>query len=542
MVIATRLIPKRIKRRYSSSSAPSSVSSAAQSVEIVAEKREIPSAEFSCHLSSTGSTFSSSISSEVVDLDRISAPPLLPPPPTFPELSSHTIWALLLAAEADPDLAASEVIINDTNTGVAGYAAETRPLWFLSRQCFKALSDSLSNGKCTYLFPERSTFRSLVALRLYGGRVFSCGANWYGFTGLGLGQTIPTYRRVKVHAVQKIFTNKVGGVIAQTARGLYAWGDSSSGALGIGYADASVPTRVEFAEAPKLAALERTFGPWERSRAIHHVAMGRYHTFIVTRVGVAVAGLNYSNSLGAGVDSPRMRPKLSDAKLFIPVPLPPRFVPKYVIDRAGATVLRHRRVAVVVGDNTSGRLGIGPCFFAEKFTKIGLPVDDVRIFHDFSLFAANGTTYLSGRPSDSLRHLLVTQRESPIPEKLALPFPCKRLFIGLASVFEFTIVVRADRTESLCLLPECNFDSAAESDAILEASVPGEVTRVRWFMAALWLGLADGTWLVMGQNDPAAGDTVLGSDEKEVRTPAPMRRKTPAWFVAEDVKPLVLCT
>ncbi|KAG9397475.1 hypothetical protein J8273_0605 [Carpediemonas membranifera] len=197
-------------------------------------------------------------------------------------LVQGTLWALLMDAGADPEL----------GEGSDAYSNDSRLLWFICKKFFYVLCVSRRNGHLLHT-PDDVHFASFC------GHLYSRGRNAeYGTGVISSSLYVPTYQRVRV---PRVFELNIEGesVLAITTRGMWAWGFSGEGQLGIEprMDGISPPARVVFPDKGVQEYMDE-ISPWHRGEMIQKVYRTMRQTYVQTPCGILAAGYNKDNLLG----------------------------------------------------------------------------------------------------------------------------------------------------------------------------------------------------------------------------------------------------
>ncbi len=216
------------------------------------------------------------------------------------------------------------------------------------------------------------TVQSLgLTVTLAGGVVTTAGCNVWGGSGVGSEASWTGPRALHLPKVRKVW-GRGGSWFAQTDEGLYAWGDNTSGQLGVGVASTVVrqPLLVKIKRSaheviPHLhGTFIRTSKGWLVSSASAPVAVptamrvtrwyrGGDTSFAWSQSGLHAMGGNWAGQCGTG--GGRVISTLT------PVDLPTDAQDRVdrVASNGESTFIFIGRRCFACGDNTSGQLGLG---------------------------------------------------------------------------------------------------------------------------------------------------------------------------------------
>ncbi|KAG9395798.1 Regulator of chromosome condensation (RCC1) repeat [Carpediemonas membranifera] len=390
-------------------------------------------------------------------------------------LLQATIWAVLLEAGADPDIA------DPSNSANA--------LWFLCRKFL--FTREVAQKDCF------SSSIGEVYFKLYAGRLFARNDAFISPSDR------PGYRSARVPPVIA-FRTYAGNTTAVTARGVYSWGNNSHGSLGLPHTEPAYPTRVRFDSFKRVSDREKGLPSWHKDALITEVLSNEHHTILVTEVGLMVAG----GSQGG------IRPQ----------ECPHAFTPTHMTPVShGAALLIQGNVAMVFGHNNDfGQLGLGHTESVQSFTPLDFPVSRSWFMKEQTLYLS-GTTFLYAGMADSIGTLFLPGLVEEIalsPTPLVMPGPVKACFIG-AQIWVF---VRSDGQGS--------FGARKGVDGVKSFEISEEVTEVRAKGASAWLNTAAG-WHGVGYN----GSGCLGrAVPMWMDVPTLVMRRTPQFEAAGAVE------
>ncbi|KAG9395151.1 hypothetical protein J8273_0370 [Carpediemonas membranifera] len=216
-------------------------------------------------------------------------------------LLQGTLWACMMGGEANPDLDGAQ---DDDNA----YSSTDKCLWFLCKKLFFAHCVASKDGE--------TVVHALACRRLYQGRLFA--------RPRGSSTPAVKYARLPCPTVLTVHWQcfpETGAVctVLVTARGLYGVGCNARQLLGMPAMVLHAPTRLTFPFCPVVAAYEQGLPPWHKDRLVRQFLLTSTEAFLVTPVGVAVAGF-YSHWAAGAMDI--------DRNAFNPVKLPTGFIPE----------------------------------------------------------------------------------------------------------------------------------------------------------------------------------------------------------------------
>ncbi|KAG9394373.1 Regulator of chromosome condensation (RCC1) repeat [Carpediemonas membranifera] len=249
-------------------------------------------------------------------------------------------------------------------------------------------------------------------------------------------------RRVILHRLPEVVSIHTSGpdaLFALTLGGLYAWGESTDGHLGVGVGDGNIyhPTRVPFTNIPALQSYEDAMveerRPMELTFEPHH-----RQTFIHTPFGLIAAGDNNFAHLGVG------EPDL-EIVYFALVRLPLGINADQLTHTTHSLYTLVDGALYVCGNDTSGRFGAGVRRLTE-LTMLDLPFKVVSFLLDeysATYYGDDRRVYICGKPSVFRAHLPNKREEYHTPTPLPFPWPAAKFVTSVGSNF----VKRADTRE-----------------------------------------------------------------------------------------------
>ncbi|KAG9396121.1 2 5-diketo-D-gluconic acid reductase [Carpediemonas membranifera] len=306
-------------------------------------------------------------------------------------LNQGTLWAILMASGATPDLedsvlanikqnepfdAASLLLEDQTPDGspllaqVSGaQGPEAKRPWMLCKKFLFRLN--VANRDCESY--EKLWFGLHYQHHRYMGRLLMrhCPLR-------------PSFIRARMPRALEVYSDEFTH-IARTPKGLWGWGNSSKGQLGFmsdGFVD---PTRLTFPLCPKVAELEAGLAPWAKHQFVTAVSLCHGRTFILTPRGTVMAGSRSTQFTGSG------------EHLFHPVAVPPGFVPDRIIQCSLTVILSMGDQQLISGENRRGRLGLGHDRTIRGFEVTGVSVDRVIIAaQSYCIFAGSRQLFFAG--------------------------------------------------------------------------------------------------------------------------------------------------
>ncbi|KAG9396970.1 hypothetical protein J8273_1318 [Carpediemonas membranifera] len=294
-------------------------------------------------------------------------------------LLQGTLWSILMQAGADPDLARSA---EDAVAQQVAYTAADKLLWFLCRKFLFTHHVAAKDG----LFSQESSWNFYAAHVLYVGRLFKLAP-------------VPTHgpqltrklRRVVMPPIVALYTNtSKSSFIGVTPSGLWTWGANEQNQLGIAsHGEPVHPARVSFTACRDLAEYESTLPAWRKARLVDKVWMLPERTFILTPVGMIMAGYDRRWYIG---------PNRHHAT-FKPVPLPAGFSVAHLMDTEDMTVITSQDARQVIsGSNGSGELGLGHQRTMTLFAELPFWVDKIVVrSSQFAVFLSDSRLLFAGR-------------------------------------------------------------------------------------------------------------------------------------------------
>ncbi|KAG9395363.1 hypothetical protein J8273_2921 [Carpediemonas membranifera] len=220
---------------------------------------------------------------------------------------------------------------------------DTRPWWFLCKQVFQSLEAAEAEGDVLLTEDEQ-----LCVCRTFRQRSFIHLAD----------EADPVFYFLRVPPVDRVFSVTGMTFIIVTLAGTYGVGANEVDELGMTGDFIPNPTRLTFPACPMVAEHEASLPPWEKHRLVATVALSEYCTFILTPVCLIVAGADIQWYTGP----------VEDDCVFNPVPIPLNSKIESIVSRdflLMLSILRmsskghpHHRI-LISGDNEHGQLALG---------------------------------------------------------------------------------------------------------------------------------------------------------------------------------------
>ncbi|KAG9394557.1 hypothetical protein J8273_3805 [Carpediemonas membranifera] len=302
-------------------------------------------------------------------------------------LLQGTLWALLMAAGANPDL-------EDTFTGASKlFSAYAKLLWFICRKFYFTLTVALKDG--THTEPDHPMF---AIHRIYAGKLTE--------TLLFPQKTDITYptKLVRCPPVKDAFGMGGADIILATTRGLYGVNRSDGtfrtiisydvDAYTLGF---DIPTKLDFSLCPKVNEFEKSLPLWHKDEILMN-SESVYHEdeicLILTPVGAVAAGFEAQYIIGDVSD---------DHTRFHPIPLPVGFIPDHAMLSWNVTILSMGDRQMIGGTNFDGQLGLR--HFDALNTAVPLPYHVDKILTnslDFMVVQSSNDVLFSGDVPDHI--------------------------------------------------------------------------------------------------------------------------------------------
>ncbi|KAG9393158.1 hypothetical protein J8273_3287 [Carpediemonas membranifera] len=264
-------------------------------------------------------------------------------------LLQGTLWAVLMHSGADPD------VLNRERKRTYPDKAP----WFLCKKFFFVHQVAEKDG----IVKQYHHFRFL---RRYAGRLFARYSEVY----LDPPDLQYTWRRMP--PITDMHSNHGSTLVATTPKGIYVWGSCENGQLGVGEGRADValeairhPVRLRFPACPDVAKYESNLPAWHKDRLVVGIHLTDDRSFLLTPVGLVVAGRNTNGFLG----------QFKDGRLFNQIALPSSFVPDTILSESYSVVLTSGSHQLIAGLNSYGQLGLGHCKDITGFQALPFHVD-----------------------------------------------------------------------------------------------------------------------------------------------------------------------
>ncbi|KAG9393541.1 endodeoxyribonuclease RusA family protein [Carpediemonas membranifera] len=289
-------------------------------------------------------------------------------------LAPALLWALLMAGGANPDLALTDERAADDNIC---YTQRSKFPWFLCRVFLQSHRLAKKDGE---YYAHRDGQGRCLFHRLYVGRLFLLDTTEH-----------TCFTRARVPRATRVLCDGSTCLI-QTDKGLWGFGDSSNGQLGLTVSDFVDPTRLTFPACPEVAALEASLPLWEKHRLVRQLSVAHRRVLLLTPVGLIIAGDGAGWATGG-----------SESGQFQPVPLPDGFVPDHIINDALTVILSMGDHQLIAGDNYMGRLGIGHTHCSLTFVDLPVHVDRIVVCGDiFTVYSCGSALLFAGQVSSGL--------------------------------------------------------------------------------------------------------------------------------------------
>ncbi|KAG9395437.1 Ankyrin repeats (3 copies) [Carpediemonas membranifera] len=271
-------------------------------------------------------------------------------PDALHTLLHGTLWAVMMAAGADPDL--DETLPSKLSEL---YTTQAKCLWFMCKKLYFC-QHVASRDSDIYVNSELRFVQNgdAYAHILYHGRLFLANSE---------------KERPFTRAAMAL-SSRVEGTdpfIAVTPRGLWEWKKDN------------LPTRVRFRTSPQAAEYERCLQPWSKDRLVKEVIFGDFTVIVVTEAGLFASGSGAPAFVG--------NVRHGESRLN-PIFLPDGFIPERVQFRHNVAVLTMSDRQMISGRNDSGQLGLGHSNSMTGFVDLPFHVDSILTgdHADFSNF------------------------------------------------------------------------------------------------------------------------------------------------------------
>ncbi|KAG9395782.1 hypothetical protein J8273_2694 [Carpediemonas membranifera] len=266
-------------------------------------------------------------------------------PTAMHTLLQGTLWAVMMASGANPDLLDQEKQQKASNA--------SKQLWFLCKKTFFTHTVAEMDG--------RHSSHQTCSTRQYSGRVFIRSHSYRPKDCY--------YTQLRLPPVMEHFTYDGSTCIYVTPRGIY--GTGSGTLLGMLSSVIRVPTRLTFQACPRVTEFEAGLPVWHKNELVTDVTIGRFDTFLLTPVGLVMVGRTVSQYIEDAVDS----------RVFNTVPCPQGFVPDQIISGGSFKIVTQTDPfrQLISGDNYDGRLGLGHC--GSMSGLVDLPFRVYDIYH-----------------------------------------------------------------------------------------------------------------------------------------------------------------
>ncbi|KAG9396606.1 hypothetical protein J8273_1623 [Carpediemonas membranifera] len=350
-------------------------------------------------------------------------------PVAFHTLLQGTIWAVLMRAGADPDLAPRAEASGKNGKGAP---LESSCMWFLCRKTRFTHTRGEVDG-LTRARPVSGSPDQVVLFRGYLGRLFT-----KGYTGTGLlghrapERTTAVFRPVNLPPLLDLHVSD-NAAIAVTSLGLYGWGDAAA-ALGFG-GNNPAPTRLTFPACPELQAFEAGLDAGFKYQLASRIAMtaSSDQCAILTPVGLAVAD----------VTAP------ADDAGFRMAVLPGEYKPDDVAVGRGVLLAASGSRSFITGDNGCGRLGLGHTRPVAGFERLPFTVDRLVAAGSTWLLLLSGTELLFAGQVNRLvsEHLPDIRTGDVLSEATPLSLPGALAAVG--GTADALVLVWADSTSTV---------------------------------------------------------------------------------------------
>ncbi|KAG9395186.1 hypothetical protein J8273_0406 [Carpediemonas membranifera] len=290
-------------------------------------------------------------------------------------LRQGTIWGVLMACGADPDLG-GRLMERRGNQ----YKPHDKLPWFLCKKFYHSHLVAEKDGETLQQREFGCPKDQLYVHIMYAGRLFKVDpVTPGGFSRAAMPHVTAVHSCDNSH-------------VAVTPRGVFVWGHNDSAQLGRTRAGKylAAPTRLTFPCCPEVAAYEQGLPPWHRHTVVEHVWMGRYKTFISTPVGLVMAGLDADAFCG-----------IEKAKDFAPVPVPSGFVPDHAMV-GWSVILTMGDRQMIGGSNQFGQLGLGHTDPLQTFVEQPFVVEEM--LNDdgmFTVFVTSSELLFAGQVTEA---------------------------------------------------------------------------------------------------------------------------------------------
>ncbi|KAG9391078.1 hypothetical protein J8273_7352 [Carpediemonas membranifera] len=344
-------------------------------------------------------------------------------PEVLHTLIQGTLWAILMEAGANPDLDGTRLLKKIGEQ----FCPKDKCIWFLCRKFFFTWNVADRNGDLMQrddlpaALDCNTTVMDRYSQLMYSGRLFM--ASWlYGppkFTRARL-------PRVRPGALSHGGSTHCGGIIAQTAKGLWTWGHNAMAGsrMPLSLTDMTQPSYVWFVQTPvrltfptgsSLASYEASLPAWHKDRMVLGLAFFFSGFIVLTPAGVAVHGFE---------GLPRTE---TAGGFFNQLKLPHGFVPDHILGPSPIVLTMGDR-QMIFGPNDDGQLGLGYKRKLSAFDKPTRHIDQVVTSEsNFNIYRHGHQLTFAGKPPAVLwgSSLLPKSYQRDTARVVPLIFPCR---------------------------------------------------------------------------------------------------------------------
>ncbi|KAG9396860.1 hypothetical protein J8273_1907 [Carpediemonas membranifera] len=344
-------------------------------------------------------------------------------------LLQGTLWSIIMQTGANPDL--DDKLPTEFQER---FRPDAKILWFICRKFFFCHNIAAKDGESNFI-PATPIYMA------YAGRLLTA-------------TTTPAHPLARVRLPRLVALSSCGhGIIAQTTRGLWGWCPAAEVDRGCIY-----PTPLSFSSCPKTAAYETGLPPWNRAELVTHVSLDDTSIFILTRVGLVMAGnstTTFFSQLASGGCCLRE------------VTLPEGFVPDHIMNQFSVVIISMGDQQMIWGPNDHGQLGLGHREPVPSFTPLPFHVDRVlgktAFTNTFTIFLSDHRLVLAGDiPHAIFRAGLHSQGNTPG----ITPLSFAGSVIGWSCGYDYVVWVTEGRTNYVNTYLDVNYVMQFEATAL----------------------------------------------------------------------------
>ncbi|KAG9391832.1 hypothetical protein J8273_6900 [Carpediemonas membranifera] len=413
-------------------------------------------------------------------------------------LLQGTVWAILMQAQASPDITAPGQLRPRGEP-------DSRGLWFLCKKFFFTLQVAEKEGEVSYFGENRSLYR-LYACRLYE-------------LTLAMDATPRFVRLRDLPPVVRAFGLNCGTALFITPKGVYGRAPAGnilfgeefrSDQLGLLWPTCTTVTRARFSLCPAVSVYEAGLPAWRKDRLATLVHVDPGLALIATPVGIVAAGFRSYFFTGKASVGWSMEERLR----FTPAVLPRDFVPDSWIIHDTIAILRHGARTLITGDNAVGELGLGHTDAVYCPVEHSLEIDDVIPCTMFNLFLSGDQVLFAGTPPKVLGGLLPCLISEDVDCLLPIPLMFPRPLKGLACTSTFLVTVFEGDTRVVFSQGGLDLVNFAQSETCTEYNFPYEVSaatvpqgRTLSHETLVFLRACSGEWFEVDMSNSAKSPT-----------------------------------